>query len=123
MPSDCAKPGPMNPETLSRPWLAHTHRVSVFPVEAWSAPADLWEKVTGEQPEMDEAQPRQFVRMQAGPWQGALLQVSVNPVRVDWVLSPSRTDGSPGPMHLPLQNLLPKFYELTRGCSESLDFR
>jgi hypothetical protein len=111
------------PEKLSRPWLAHVIRLSAFPVAPWVAPADLWERVAGQPPETDQSQPRQLVRLQSGPWQEAVLQVAVNPLRIDWVAVPAtRTDGSLGPDHRGIADMLPKFLETTRPWLTSTDF-
>jgi hypothetical protein len=113
----------MKPEKLSRPWLSHSLRLSVFPVAPWQAPANLWESAVGEPPETDQNQARQFIRAQGGPWAGGILQVLVTPLRIDWLASPAlRTNDPIGPDHRLIADVLPAFLDATRPWLTSADF-
>jgi len=114
----------MNPKTLSRPWLAHSIRLTVFPVAPWEAPANLWQSVVGEAPETDQNQAKQLVRAQAGQWQSSQLQVVATPLRIDWTASPAMrtdTDGTLGPDHRPMTEVFPLFVDATRSWLISTD--
>lgn len=105
----------MVPETLSRPWLALTVRLSVFPVSPFVAPNDLWEQAVGEPPETDQNQPRQHQRVQTGPWRGGSLQVTISPHRVVWFAAPIVSEeGLPNVDNWPVIGILPQFIEVTR---------
>ena len=80
-------------------WKAQLLRLTVFlavPLNADVA-ATLWKTATGEEPEVDDARPREQVRQQGGPFGSCRLDVSVTPQRVDWVMTPMI-----GPNSLPL---------------------
>jgi hypothetical protein len=113
----------MVPEKLSRPWLTLGVRLTVFPVEAWTAPADLWEQVVGAPPETDQNLPRQGVRVQTGPWRDGGLQLTVSSDRFVWLAGPSPAPGGlPDFDHWSVESVLPEFLEVTRPWLNSVDF-
>jgi hypothetical protein len=69
-------------------WEANQLQVVVFLGKAVS-PADIFSAVTGEAPDSQEDRPKEGVRVQTGPFLRGSLQVILNPVRIDVVLSPS----------------------------------
>jgi hypothetical protein len=70
------------------PWSAQLLRLTLF----LASPVDgsaLWEKVTGETPEIDEHRPRANARRQAGRVGDAFLDLQIGISRLDWVLTPA----------------------------------
>jgi hypothetical protein len=113
----------MVPEKLSRSWLTLGIRLSVFPVAPQEAPEDLWEQVVGVAPETDQNQPRQHVRVQIGPWQDGVLQLTVSPDRFVWLAGPSATPGAPPDFeNWSVETVLPVFIGVTRPWLKSADF-
>jgi hypothetical protein len=113
-------------EKLSRPWLTLGVRLSVFPAAPQEAPADLWEKVVGAPPESDQNQPRQHQRIQSGPWEGGVLQLTyatASPPRIVWLAVPSANEaGLPDLDVWPVVSALPKFLAITRSWLTSVEF-
>jgi hypothetical protein len=95
---------------LTRPWLAQTIRLTTFSASAWVPPANIWEAVLNEPPEVDQGQPRDRIRVQSGPWEDYILQVSATPFRVDWAATPRQ-----GEDRLLVADLMPKFMATTGG--------
>ena len=69
-------------------WEASQLQAVVFLRKAISA-ADVFTAITGDGPETQEDRPKEGVRVQTGPFLGGSLQVVLNPVRVDIILSPA----------------------------------
>jgi hypothetical protein len=113
-------------EKLSRPWLTLGVRLSVFPAAPQETPADLWEKVVGAPPENDQNQPRQHQRVQSGPWEGGILQLTHATVplpRIVWLAVPSATEeGFPELDVWPVMSVLPKFLAITCSWLTSVEF-
>lgn len=108
---------------LSRPWLTLGVRLSVFPASPWEAPDDLWEQVVGASPEAVQSQPKQHLQTQGGPWEGGALQVTVTPALVVWAGAVLATDnGLPAVENWRVEDVLPKFKEITRVWLTSVDF-
>lgn len=79
-------------ERLSRPWSTRALRLTAFlrsPVEAIDP--NTWASATGETPEIDQSQPRQQVRTQAGPFGSGFLTFQVQGLlqRLDWLMVPA----------------------------------
>ena len=105
------------PEKQSRPWLTLGVRLSIFPAAPQETLTDLWENVVGAPPENDQNQPRQRQRVQSGPWEGGILQVTQaasSPSRVIWLATPTATEeGLPDLDVWPVEIVLPKFLAIT----------
>lgn len=85
-------------EATERPsvsaWQVETLRFTLFPSgEAPVADPGWWREVVGEEPEEELNRPRQGVRRQAGPYGEGTLSLSVQPVRVDWVIQHPQPEG------------------------------
>jgi hypothetical protein len=88
-------------ERLTRPWSARTLRLSLFlqsPSEIMDA--DTWEQATGQTPEIDQNQPRQQMRVQAGSIGTGYLQLQFQGLaqRLDWVMGPTTDAVEFGPV-------------------------
>ncbi len=68
-------------------WEASQLQVVVFLRKA-VLPADIFRAITGEAPDAQEDRPKEGVRVQKGPFLRGSLQVVLNPIRIDVVLSP-----------------------------------
>src|ERR1051326_6486099 len=71
-------------------WQAESLRMTLF-LAPNVQPADesRWIKVTGTQPENSTAKPNRGELVEAGIFQGVNLTLSVQPGRIDWVVSPN----------------------------------
>lgn len=68
-------------------WEASQLQAVVFLRKAVS-PADIFSAITGEAPDTQEDRPKEGVRVQTGPFLRGSLQVVLNPIRIDVILSP-----------------------------------
>jgi hypothetical protein len=68
-------------------WEANQLQAVVFLRKA-VLPADIFSAITGEAPDTQEDRPKEGVRVQTGPFLRGSLQVVLNPIRIDVVLSP-----------------------------------
>jgi hypothetical protein len=68
-------------------WEASQLQAVVFLRKAVS-PADIFSAITGEAPDTQEDRPKEGVRVQTGPFLRGSLQVILNPIRIDVMLSP-----------------------------------
>jgi hypothetical protein len=81
---------PQSSASVASNWQAESLRLTVFLAtnvqlkdEGW------WTKVTGADPENKTAKPNRGELVEAGIYQGNALTLSVQPGRVDWILSPN----------------------------------
>jgi hypothetical protein len=68
-------------------WEASQLQAVVFLRKAVS-PADIFSAITDEAPDTQEDRPKEGVRVQTGPFLRGSLQVVLNPIRIDVILSP-----------------------------------
>lgn len=69
-------------------WKAETLRMTAILSPAAQLPNEsLWEGLLGQPPENIISQPRTGIQQEEGPFEGGKLIVTVQPVRVDWILT------------------------------------
>jgi len=68
-------------------WEARQLQAVVFLRKAVPA-TDIFSQLVGEAPELQQEKPKEAIRLQSGPFLRGQLQVTIDPVRVDIVLSP-----------------------------------
>jgi len=79
---------PARESPSSSPWLAETLRLTGFPLPGTTVdPHTWWETVTGQQPEVRNAQPRLGVTQEEGQLEGGRLALVVQPSRFDWIFT------------------------------------
>ncbi|WP_147274964.1 hypothetical protein [Ferruginivarius sediminum] len=72
-------------------WKVHSLRLTVFTTSSTEGLTNLWEDLTGEEPETDEVRRREGVRRQTGTWGHATLTVAVSNRRIDITINPQLT--------------------------------
>jgi hypothetical protein len=109
-------------EKLSRPWLTLGVRLSVFPIDPWEVPPDLWHRVVGQRPETDQAPRGQRLHIQTGPWLAGSLQLAVSPFSVVWqATSPASEEGLPNLENWLVETVIPEFVAVTNPWLASVD--
>lgn len=79
---------PARPDVSS--WLSQALRLTAFPTpDAQLGEVTWWADLTGAPPETRTSQPRKGIMQQEGPFQGGVLTVKTEPLRIDWVLGKS----------------------------------
>ena len=69
-------------------WHATSLRIVLFTQQAFPTTSDLFTAFVGEAPDSQEDRPKEGVRRQIGNVDNARLQVTINPVMVDFILTP-----------------------------------
>jgi hypothetical protein len=113
----------MEPETLSRPWLARLVRLTAFLTTPWEVGDDAWERLTGEQPDRDLNNPKQRTRLQVGAWQGVSLQLQVAPGRIDLVASVQQDPAGEDVPFPPAVEIVPRFLEIAQNWLPEAGFQ
>lgn len=75
-------------EKLNFPWEANAIRFVLFLCEPLTDNFDLWQRIAGMPPELNEERPREAARRQAGPFEGHVLETVLSPLRIDVVFAP-----------------------------------
>lgn len=68
---------------MSSDWQAEGFRLTVFPTQQ-TGENEWWKHLTGETPEQEIKSPRTGTTQQSGPFEDGLLELSIQPVRIDW---------------------------------------
>ena len=82
-------------------WQVQSLRLTTFllaPLDP-NVAATLWKTAVGIEPEFDDSRPREAMRHQAGPFEGAYLGIVVTPGRVDWMMVPRVVQNEPPPAY------------------------
>src|SRR5260370_40287948 len=88
------------------PWNAEVVRVTLF--TSPNTPLNVkWQDLTGEAPESFEDRAREHIQRSVGSFAAGLLELVVQPIRLDWVLRPpgNPSSGMPtlGPHSAPIE--------------------
>jgi hypothetical protein len=95
--------------------FAQLLRITIFPSGALASADDLWHRLTGRDPDMDEYRRREGLSRQAGPHGEGELEVRLLPSRVDLVMTPLATDVAVPKVHLgPFETEAEAFLALAR---------
>src|SRR5713101_7231815 len=71
-------------------WLTQALRLTVFPTpQAQIGSVAWWSGLTGVEPETRISQPRIATRQEEGPFQGGVLTLKIEPLRIEWLLGKS----------------------------------
>lgn len=75
--------------------FAQLLRLTIFPAGSLPGTQDLWHRLTGREPEIDEHRRTEGLHRQVGPHGQGELEVRVQPTRVDLLMKPLTTIASP----------------------------
>ncbi|MEG3975459.1 hypothetical protein QT970_12670 [Microcoleus sp. herbarium8] len=93
----------IEPTAANRPelkaWIANSLRMTAILSPAAQLPKhSLWEEVFGQPPENITSQPRTGVQQEDGSFEGGRLSVTVQPARVDWMLTVDNNQATNSPI-------------------------
>jgi len=98
-------------------WQVHQLRATVFPAERMdpTQPSALWEQLCGVSPDTDQLVRSQELRRQVGPYgDGGILEMRLQPLRIDWQLSAQIQPGSGLPNIGRYETAIPAFANKVR---------
>jgi len=93
----------IEPTAANRPelkaWIANSLRMTAILSPAAQLPKhSLWEELFGQPPENITSQPRTGVQQEDGSFEGGRLSVTVQPARVDWMLTVDNNQATNSPI-------------------------
>jgi hypothetical protein len=98
-------------------WQVHQVRATAFPTERMdpTEASTLWEQLSGSAPDTDQFVRSQGLRRQVGLYDdGAILEVRLQPPRIDWQLTPQLQPGGSLPSLGTYESVIPLFASKVR---------
>jgi hypothetical protein len=80
--------------------FAQLLRITLFPSSTLPGTDDLWHRLTGRDPEIDESRRTEALHRQAGPHGEGELEVRVQPIRIDLLMKALTSDVASPKLHL-----------------------
>ena len=103
-------------------WKVESLRCTAFPVQDASFdPSNWWTDIIGEQPEQVTTKSIEGTYNAQGSRLGGILQLSVQPIRIQWTLGPNPPDDQGESWQIPNvggNNQIPKFLEVVKSWLE-----